>query len=202
MRGLGCVIVALGLTGLGGLAWQLWGTGVITAGAQQDAAQQMVGPSTAEGPGDATFRIRIPALGVDQVVFEGVDDAALAKGPGRYPRTALPGEPGNVGVAGHRVTHGGPFGRLDELAPCDEIVLEGRTRTWTYRVLPVDDQANPCGLPAGVPGIQIVAPERDDVLRPVGDRRLLTLTTCHPKYSARQRLIVHAELVATASRNS
>lgn len=199
IAGRSCVIV--GLVVLAALGWELWGTGLVTDRAQQDASDtltvQWQVPPAPDPPalGEPITRIRIPAVDVDQVVLEGVGDAQLADGPGHYPASARPGQEGNVGIAAHRVTHGAPFGRLDELRPCDAVVLEGRAQAWTYRVLPVAGQPNPCNLPAGIPGQQIVDPERGDVLRPSADRKLLTLTTCHPKYSARQRLIIHAELI-------
>lgn len=196
-RSLGSLLVALGLALLIGLGWQLWGTGLATESAQQTAAQQLVGPAVESGSGDAAFRIKIPALDLSQVVVRGVDDDSLTRGPGHYPQTADPGNVGNVGIAGHRVTYGAPFQRLDELTTCDEIILEGRTRAWTYRVLPIEGQPSPCGLSGGLLGREIVDPGRGDVLEPVADRRLLTLTTCHPRYSAKERLTVRAELVST-----
>lgn len=194
---LGSLLCATGVALFAGLSWQLWGTGLVTAAAQQRAAEQLVGPAASGGSGDGAFRIRIPALDVTQVVVDGTGDADLEKGPGHYRGTAGPGETGNVGIAGHRVTFGAPFSRLDELRSCDDIVLVGRSRTWTYRVLPIPGDATPCDLSADTPGRLIVSPDRGDVLNPVGERKLLTLTTCHPKYSARERLIVHAELVTS-----
>jgi sortase A len=97
-----------------------------------------------------------------------------------------------VVVSGHRTTYGAPFQRLDELTDGSMIVLETRTGWFTYTV-----QRK-----------QIVAPTATEVTLPVpGDptakpvKRLLTLTTCHPKYSAKQRLIVTAELTAASKKS-
>jgi len=143
-----------------------------------------------QGTGFAVMRI--PRLGrwnnKPPVVVEGVRVADLKRGPGHIPGTALPGEIGNVVISGHRTTYGAPFNRFDELRPGDAVVLETRDMWFTYTVS----------------GSRIVAPTASEVtLQVPGDptatptRRLLTMTTCNPKYSARQRLIVLAELTAS-----
>jgi sortase A len=116
-------------------------------------------------------------------VVGGVTLADLTRGPGHYPGTAMPGEDGNFAVAGHRTTYGAPFYHLDQLTDGDEIVVTDRNRrSYTYRFV---EQ-------------RIVNPGDSSVLGsdPLGNGRpLLTLTTCHPRFSARQRMIVFAELV-------
>jgi len=159
-------------------------------------------PSTAAAPvevarGEALAVLRIPRLGDwnddPPVVVEGVGVPDLKKGPGHMPGTALPGELGNVVLSGHRTTYGAPFERLDELQPGDAVVVETRDIWFTYTVR----------------GSQVVAPSAVEVTHPVpGDpdaeptQRLLTMTTCHPKYSARQRLIVSAELTASEPKSA
>jgi sortase A len=128
--------------------------------------------------GDSLTRLRIPRLGVDVVVVEGTSLSALRAGAGHYPVTPLPGEEGNVAIAGHRTTFGKPFADLDRLDPGDEILLDTPAGHYSYRVsrapYPVDKTDwSPI---AHAPG------------------HTLTLSTCHPKGSARQRLIVKAEL--------
>ena len=144
-------------------------------------------------PGDAVALVRFPTLGQDEghVVVEGVSTAALRRGPGHYPGTAQPGEVGNVVLSGHRTTYGAPFGDIGELVEGDAVVLETADAVHTYRVR----------------GLQIVPPTAIEVTYPVPGQagaepteRLLTLTTCHPRYSARQRLVVTAELVETRPR--
>ena len=162
------------------------------------------GPAAAGSPGPSAVELgsplavlRIPRLGEwndePPVVVEGVSTAALQQGPGHIPGTALPGEIGNVVLSGHRTTYGAPFARLDELRPGDRIVIETRDTWFTYSVT----------------GTRIVAPTAVRVTWPVpGDRgavptkALLTMTTCHPRYSARQRLVVSAELTAEEPKSS
>lgn len=146
--------------------------------------------------GDAVARIELPTIGVDKVVVRGVSVADLRTGPGHYPTTALPGNPGNTSIAGHRTTYGAPFGRIDELVPGDEVVVTGVQGEFTYRVLDPDAayDGRENDIISSDEGHIIVQPDATWVLDDFGDDRL-TLTACHPKLSARQRIIVAAELV-------
>lgn len=139
--------------------------------------------------GEAIGRIIIPAIGVDEIIVAGVAVEDLRKGPGHYSTTPLPGQPGNAALAGHRTTHGAPFGRIDELAPGDEIIVETLQGRFVYRVL----LGGP-GRAGQSFGYEIVTPTALEVLDDYGDNRL-TLTSCHPKYSSKLRIIVHATLV-------
>jgi sortase A len=134
--------------------------------------------------GDSLTRIIIPAIDIDVVVVEGVTPAALRAGAGHYPSTPLPCEDGNVAIAGHRTTYGRPFHNLDLLQAGDEIILETPIGRCTYAV----SEASPL----------IVRPDDVSVIAPTAEPSL-TLTTCHPKGSARQRLIVQATRVDTTS---
>ena len=118
-------------------------------------------------------------------VLEGTSQTLLKDGVGHYPGTALPGAVGNVALAGHRVTYGKPFNQVAELVTGDAVVLETEEAWFTYRVTTSE----------------IVGPRDVDVIAPVpGDptavptERMLTLTTCHPMFSARERYVVHAVL--------
>ncbi len=128
------------------------------------------------GTGESLTRIRIPAIGVDTIVVEGVTTSALRAGSGHYPETALPCETGNVAIAGHRTTYGKPFADLDKLGVGDTIELITPVGGCVYRL-------------AEKPFV--VAPTDVGVLDPTPNRTV-TLTTCHPKGSDRQRLIVKA----------
>ncbi|HEV3365260.1 MAG TPA: class E sortase [Acidimicrobiia bacterium] len=131
--------------------------------------------------GDPITKISIPAAGLKPtVVVEGTGASALRAGAGHYPNTPLPGEEGNVAIAGHRTTYGKPFANLDHLKPGDEILLETPVGKYTYRV-----SRDPF----------IVKPTDFSVISQTPGKTL-TLTTCHPKGSARERLIVKAELVS------
>jgi sortase A len=140
--------------------------------------------------GDGLTTLRIPTLGVEVLVVEGTTPAALRAGAGHYVETPLPGEPGNVGIAGHRTTYGRPLNRMDELRPGDLVELETPFEVFTYRAMePFDGHPNPW----------VVAPTQYDVVgQPVDGGSFLTLTTCHPKGSARQRLVMRFELVGAA----
>jgi sortase A len=127
--------------------------------------------------GDAIARIEIPAIGVSEYVVEGTDTASLRKGPGHYPETPLPGEPGTVAIAGHRTTYGAPFRDIDDLKPGQRIVLDTLDGRFIYRVQRT----------------AIVDDEDLSVLDDVGYRRLV-LSACHPLYSAAQRWVVFARL--------
>ena len=210
LSGVGRILIWSGVLVLLFVAYQLWGTGLVHAQAQDDleddfAALLEATPTTssttstteADRPvrstttttttaaplpppddGEAIARISIPKIGVDQIVVEGVARDDLEKGPGHYPQTPLPGQPGNAAIAGHRTTYGQPFHRVDELASGDEIIVTTLQGTFRYEVS----------------GTEIVAPSQVEVIEDRGDDRL-TLTSCHPKYSARQRIIVSALLV-------
>ena len=129
--------------------------------------------------GDSLTRIKIPALGLDTVVVEGITPTALRAGAGHYPQTPLPCESGNVSIAGHRTTYGRPFGNVDQLKPGDTIELTTPIGGCVYQV-------------AKAPFV--VPPSELSVIDPTPERSL-TLTTCHPKGSAAQRLIIRATWV-------
>lgn len=197
----------------GYLGWQLFGTDFLNAGVQAEAQETLAvtlpgrAPDTAEAvdvseylgaepspsqpdtvdfypeqppeSGEELAFLRIPEIGVDEVLFEGVDVETLRKGPGHMPGTPLPGQPGNAVISGHRTTYGRPFFDLDLLSPGDRIEVSTATGTHVYSVRE----------------IHVVQPTDVWVAadRPGG---WLTLTTCNPKFSARQRLVVWAEMVS------
>lgn len=206
LRGLGQILITAGVVVLLFCVYEVKITNVY-ADREQDKLDKALtsewvrpasnGPAGPEVPiaarGAGFARIYLPTLGSDDVhvVVEGVSTSDLKKGPGHFPGTGLPGQLGNVVISGHRTTYGGPFNELDELDDGDAIVLETRTAFYTY----------------SVERVFIVKPTAIGVTYPVPDRlgqrptkRLLTLTTCHPKYSARQRLIVRAVLTSTLTK--
>ncbi|MDQ1648810.1 MAG: sortase [Frankiaceae bacterium] len=162
---------------------------------QLDKAWSGAGPVRPNGPdpvvtpveGQPIAVVHIPKLGADysRVVVEGVTHEDLKKGPGHYPKTALPGQVGNLVVSGHRTTYGAPFSNIDQLRPGDVVDVQVRFRTYHYRIT----------------GTRIVSPDAAEVLLPVPaqpgvapTQRLLTLTTCNPRFSAAQRMIVSGVL--------
>jgi len=136
-------------------------------------------------PGDPMARLEIPAIGLDKIVIEGVSPSDLQDGPGHFPETPLPGQLGNAAIAGHRTTHGQPFFDIDDVEPGDEIVLTTLAGRYVYRVT----------------GSIVVGPADYDRVIPTLDpaKATLALTSCHPKFSTSQRIVVNAELDAAAS---
>ena len=133
--------------------------------------------------GHAIDHLSIPAIGVDKFVVEGTAEADLAEGPGHYKGTALPGQVGNVGIAGHRTTFGAPFFKLGQLKAGDSIYITDLSgHTWLYSVseAPLVVSPTDVAILAQTPFAQ------------------LTLTTCNPIFSATSRLVVVARLVGSA----
>ena len=194
IRNIGAIILLF-------VGWQLWGTAIAQHHAQatlqsqfqaEVAAHRHVTPpksgptliaATANLPqpaeGSVIARLEIPKIGLDQYVVMGTAEADLDKGPGHYIGTALPGQAGNVAIAGHRTTQGAPFNRLGQMAHGDLIILT----TTSGQVFRYVVSQNPVA----------VSPSDVAVLNDFGDNRV-TLTTCNPEYSATQRLIVVGEL--------
>ena len=139
--------------------------------------------------GDALTRIKIPAIGVDMVVVEGTTPSALKAGAGHYRGTPLPCEMGNVAIAGHRTTYGKPFAQLDKLKEGDKITLITPVGECEYVVSDRGDDPNPF----------VVDPSNIAIVANTPGERNLTLTTCHPKGSAKQRLIIRAHLTTGAA---
>jgi sortase A len=177
----------------GYVAWLLWGTGLETKAAQDELRDTITrsfagGPDDAAPPpagtrgvpGSAYAIIRIPEIGVNYVVVEGTDYTSLKKGPGHYPDTADPWDgKGRVGIAGHRTTYLSPFYHLDRVAEGDEILLETEYGRFRYAVT----------------GTSVIPSAGSGVVLEQTDEPTLVLTTCHPRFSSSQRLIVEADLV-------
>ena len=207
----GKLLISLGAGVLLFVAWTLWGTGIYTERTQNRLAQDFAAlPSMPHGgsssqkpgrpprgyrppPGDPVFRLRIPAIDLSQIVVEGVGIEELKGGPGHYPAcragfpepfcTQLdevwPGERGRVIVSGHRTTYGAPFWALNELKPGDDIIAETKWGRFSYKVF----------------DSEVVLPTATDIANPrATDGREIVLTTCDPRFSAAERLIVFARL--------
>jgi sortase A len=136
------------------------------------------------GPGEPIARLEMPTIGTDHIVVAGVTVDDLKKGPGHFPSTPLPGQLGNAAIAGHRTTFGEPFRRIDRLEPGDEIIVSTLGGRFVYRVF----------------STEIVEPSQSDVIATTDpDAATLTLVSCHPAFSTRQRIIVVAGLDPSAS---
>jgi sortase A len=204
----GRVVLVGGVLVLLFIPYLLWGTGLMTARAQAhlrdefSAAQHQAGAIANRHPvapkkgtvpapevahvipdpavGSPVGVIAIPKLGLSMVVVEGTGEAQLQAGPGHYPGTPLPGEAGNAAIAGHRTTYLHPFYSLDALVAGDPIIVTTLQGIFLYHVV----------------SSQAVDPTDVAVVGPTSTPQL-TLTTCNPRYSAVQRLVVHAALVAS-----
>ncbi|MEO6789889.1 MAG: class E sortase, partial [Ornithinibacter sp.] len=203
----GELLVTAGVLLLLFTAWQLWWTDV-TSNRVQDATVTMLEqnfqarPTKAPTPsavpkelrsGKAFAIVRIPRFGTDYArpVLEGSGRDILEEGVGHYADTALPGEVGNFAMAGHRTTYGRPFHDIDTIAVGDRVVIETATDFFVYQVS----------------GSEIVLPTDVEVIAPVPGEpaatpltAVMTMTSCHPKYSATERFIVHGTLVQTVPR--
>ena len=234
--GIGRLFISLGMLLFGFVGYQLWGTGIQTAHAQDNlrsafAAAQATTPrlgvttaptttapttttavaSTVAGAapavssttvkptttttvaasllpipedGAAVASLEIPRIGMkNSIIVSGVTVDDLKKGVGHFRTTPLPGQRGNVALAGHRTTSGAPFGRLDELKNGDQIIFTNAFgEKYVYRMT----------------GQDVVVPTDISVLAPT-DGPTLTLATCTPRYTSTNRLIIHAELDIAAS---
>ena len=220
VSGTGRLLITLGILILLFVAYQLWGTGIYQARAQDDLENQFQEaverqPTTTTAPpttlppeaptttttlaplvapplpaeGEAVMRIRIPRIGLDQIVVEGTAVDDLRKGPGHYVGTPIAGQIGNTGIAGHRTTYGAPFGELGELETGDEIFVQTLTGDWRY-VLTED----PFVVKPSQTVVLLPRTQRNALTGVEETQTTLTLTTCHPKYSAAERLIVNAHL--------
>ncbi|NES15896.1 class E sortase [Micromonospora sp. PPF5-17] len=200
IRATGEVLITFGLVVLLFAGYEIWGKTVIVDAHQNDLNNQLAqewggntdptvaptGPTPKPTPpaeGKPVAGLYIPKLDKHWVVVEGVSPADIRYAPGHYPKSAMPGQVGNFSVAGHRIR--ATFWRLDELKPGDDIVVESQSEWFIYKVYQQ----------------QIVRPSQVEVVAPVPGKpgakpteKLLTLTTCNPKFDNYQRLIIHARL--------
>jgi sortase A len=213
---IGKLLISVGFGFLLYVAWILKGTDLITERRQDELARRLneIPPVEAQvetspsgivyrgpgkgfkpGPGDPVFRLQIPDIRESYVVVEGVGEEELKAGPGHYPSCrkgfsrplctipdeVWPGERGRAIVSGHRTTYGAPFWDLDKLRRGDEIIIVTKWGDFLYEVS----------------GKQVVPANALDIANPTASESAeIVLTTCNPKFSAAQRLVVFATMVA------
>jgi sortase A len=208
LRAAGWTFIAMGCFVLYFLVYQLVGTDLITNREQSDLQRNLVrewaGPAPAASAkrggasvlpvpqvpaiGKALGVIQIPKINLKKVVVQGANPEQLALGPGHIPSTVMPGQPGTFAVSGHRTTHVRPFYNLNELAKGDTITIVTRYAIYTYKVT----------------HFQVVAPTAVEVLNNVRGaggkpKAQIVLTTCNPRFSAAQRLIVFGDLATSVA---
>ncbi|MES2630686.1 MAG: class E sortase [Patescibacteria group bacterium] len=207
LLGCACIIAAICL--LSGPAWELYGTNIV-AGPEQDSLVKTFESETAmvdapvtgelseEGAdtvpavdlhyGEMFGELRIPRFGDDYAkpLLEATDEATLKQGVGHYIGTAGPCQIGNFAIAAHRTTYGAAFRDVEQLKEGDEIFVKTQLVNCTYVVesFEIVDPSE-VSVIAAVPGQPGVKPSE----------AYLTITTCHPMYSAHERYVVHARLV-------
>ncbi|MCX6511648.1 MAG: sortase [Actinobacteria bacterium] len=195
---LGLAMVAAGVLILEFTAYLFFGTDLVQSHSQKvltqvvdyalpaplhvwnDASPVPIPSRPGPAQGEPLGRIIIPAIHLNQVVLQGRTPGILSAGPGHYPGTAMPGEAGNVAIAGHRTTWGRPFWALADLKADDKIILATPRGRFLYRVR----------------SETVVDPHDVSVLGQAVPAPSLTLTTCTPKFSAAQRLILTASLAS------
>lgn len=200
-------VAGLALAGVGGA---VTATDVSSATTTDPAVPSSTVPPTLPIPVDAPTdnvaepqrlygRIQIPAIEVDSPLLEGIRINTLDYGPGHWPGTALPGELGNVVVAGHRTSHNADFRRLDELVAGDQVIFDLDDATGFTRTDGVEVTAPSTDTVTGrfvyvVHSVEIVTPEAMWVV--VQDyRHSATLFACHPPGSVSERIVVFLDLV-------
>ena len=210
------VAVILLLAGVGLLGWvafQYFGTNVISRQAfEQEKTQlrdvwQREGPASSRGekpdsftarkiPGEAIALLRIPAFGegYEVPILEGVDLADLDRGVGHYSTSVDPGQIGNFAIAGHRITHGEPFAKLLELNAGDEVIVETRDAVYTYAI---DDPPRDLTVPDTATWVLDPVPGKPEA-KPT--KALLTMTTCQDLFRSPDRSVGFGHLVATRAK--
>ena len=201
-RGLGEILITLGLIVLMFALYELYGKTEIVHAHQNQLSQQLnqswgaPGPKLNDGskpqtaqplPGTAFARLYLPVLNMHWVIVQGVALDDIEWAPGHYPSTAMPGQIGNFSIAGHRIPS--IFWNLQELTKGQQIVVQTKD-TWYVYTVTAQEAVSPTS-------VKVIAPVPDQVgAKPT--QAMMTLTTCNPKWADYQRLVIHAVLTRTA----
>jgi sortase A len=214
----GMVLLLVGVTLLGYVAWQYWGTDIIAHRKQAEIRDEiharweyptvtdLLGPQSSSPPlGSADALVRIPAFGSDyeMPLIEGVRDSDLSRGIGHFPGTG-PGQIGNFALAAHRVTHGEPFRDLPELRPGDQVIVETADAVYTYVL---DTDPNDLEVPFTSTWVIHPVPVAPRGEAPPGmptfasdstpTEAIITLTTCSELFHTDDRLVAFGHLQST-----
>ncbi len=212
VRGIGEVLITLGALLLLMCVYQLWWTNVVSAQAIATGREEITqgwrqaGPTPTAAPsGAATATVEQPSYGKgfallyiprlrDKVwglpILQGTGKEVLAQGAGHYRDTAMPGEIGNFAIAAHRSTHDEPFANFPDLQSGDKVYVQTKSAWYVYTLRKDDPNLSPSDVWVvdPVPGQPGATPTR----------RLLTMTTCTPRYGSTGRWAWWGELTATS----
>jgi sortase A len=204
----GAGLILAGLAILGWVAWEFYGTTWVSHRHRDQAVTRLEqawhgGHSSVRTSwGTAEAIIRIPRFGSSYAVpvLAGTSASVLATGYGHLTGTAGPGEVGNYALAAHRVTHGEPLRRMPDLRTGDEVVVQTRTETYTYRLT---SAGSALVVPMTATWVTAPLPHNPDggiepAQRP--GQRLITLTTCSELFHTDNRMVAFGVLVARAPR--
>ncbi len=198
---LGLALVLTGVGILGWVAWQYWGTNVVSQREHERIRTEIThdwdqGETSIAGVG----LLRIPRFGegYEVPILDGDDPATLAKGVGRYEEGAEPGEVGNLVLSGHRVTHGEPFRDFLKLREGDDVVVETQRYIYTYRLRQDGDQIR---VPFTTSWPLWPVPD-PDAQGQKATEAVVTLVTCSELFHTGDRSVVVGDLVETVDKQS
>lgn len=191
----GILLILSGLAMIAYVAWQYFGTNIVSTQRQQEVKQQISQDWGKDIEGDAIGLLRVERFGDDYEapIVEGFDKDALARGVGWDPKSADPGEIGNFAIAGHRVTHGQLFTKFPKLKRGDLVVVETRTKVYTYK-LRNSGTSITVDFTVGWP-LQRVPDPKAAGEQPT--EAVITLLTCSELFHTRNRSVVIGDLVTT-----
>lgn len=194
----GMALILAGLGTLGYVSWQYFGTNIVSKQKQDVIKKDLTAKWDSGSNGDAIGLLRIPRFGRDYEapIVSGFDPAALAEGVGMYKKGANPGAIGNFSIAGHRVTHGQLFSDFLKLRKGDKIMVETRTRIFTYVLR---DNGTDRTLDFTQGWVLRPVPVADSVnIQPT--KPMLTMVTCSELFHTRNRNVVFGDLVSTVKK--
>jgi sortase A len=204
----GIGMILAGLAVLGWVAWEYFGTTWVSHRHRDQAISRLeqawhgghASVHTSWGKADAI--IRIPRFGASYAVpvLEGTSTTVLATGYGHFTGTAGPGQVGNYALAAHRITHGEPLRRMPDLRTGDEVIVQTRTQTYTYRLT---SAGSALVVPMTATWVTTPLPRNptggiEPAQRP--GQRLITLTTCSELFHTDNRMVAFGVLVSSAPR--
>jgi sortase A len=195
MKAFGVLLILAGLSMLAYIAWQYYGTNIVSKHKQEEVKQHIAVEWGKGLDGDAIGLLRVPRFGdtYEVPIVYGFSKGALARGVGWDTKGAKPGEIGNFAIAGHRVTHGEPFSKFPKLKKGDLVYVETRTEVYTYK-LRNGGKSITVDFTVGWP-LQRVPDPKAAGERPT--KAVLTMLTCSELFHTRNRNVVIGDLVET-----